>query len=74
MATTIVGHDSEPLLREEEHLAVPHVRVQGPSVREGDDRALAPVLVVDRRTVFRRNRAHVHSSYRVCIGSVSVAS
>jgi len=31
-------------------------------VRKRDDRALAPVLVIDRRAIFHRDRAHVHVS------------
>jgi hypothetical protein len=64
MPTTIVGHDPEAVLCEEQHLAVPHVGVQRPPMRQGDDRAVAPVFVVDRRAVLRRDRAHV------CISSV----
>ena len=52
MATTIVCHDSEAVLCEEQHLAVPHIGVQRPSMRGGHDRTLAPVFVVDRRASF----------------------
>ena len=34
MAATIMCDDPETLLREEQHLAVPHIGVQRPSVRE----------------------------------------
>ena len=56
MATPVVRDDAEAVLREEQHLAVPRVGVQRPAVRERDDRALAPVLVVDRRAVLRGDR------------------
>src|SRR5215510_12386973 len=62
MATTIVRYDAEAVLCEEQHLGVPHVGVQRPSVREGYDRALAPVLVINRRAVFHRDRAHANVS------------
>src|SRR4029077_19050844 len=57
--TTIVSHDSEAVLCEQQQLTVPHIGIQWPSVREGDDWALAPVLVVDCRAVFRSDRAHI---------------
>src|SRR5262249_31360025 len=41
-----------------EHLVVPGVRAQRPSVAEDDRLALAPVLVIDLRTVFGGYRAH----------------
>ena len=62
MATTIVCHDSEAVLCEKQHLAVPGVGAQRPSVREGYDRPLAPVFVVDRRAVLHCDRAHVRVS------------
>src|SRR5262245_20800284 len=61
MATAIVRNHAEAVLLEEQHLAVPRVSVERPSVRKRHNRAGAPVLVVDRRTVFRGNRAHVQS-------------
>src|SRR5262249_47566923 len=65
VAATIVRHDSETFLCEEQHLSVPHVGVQRPSVREGNDRTRAPVFVIDRGAVFHRDRAHAPAS---CIG------
>src|SRR5690606_15940677 len=53
-----VSDDPEALLREEKHLPVPGIRVQRPAVREGDDRALAPVLVIDIRAVPGLDHAH----------------
>src|SRR3954467_6440437 len=58
MATPIVCDHAEPALREEEHLAIPGVRAERPSVREGDYRALAPVLVIDLRSVASRDCRH----------------
>src|SRR5262249_5782300 len=62
MSTTVVRHNSEAVLCEKEHLTVPHVGVQRPSVREGYDWTRAPVFVVDRRAIFHRDGAHVHVS------------
>ena len=58
MATPVVRDHAEAVLGEEQHLAVPGVGVQRPAVRERDDRALAPVLVVDLGAVLRRDGAH----------------
>ena len=62
VAAAIVCDDSEAMLCEKQHLAVPGIGAQRPSVREGDDRALAPVLVIDRRAVLHCDRAHVRIS------------
>ena len=45
-------------LRQEEHLVLEGIRGEGPSMAEHDRLALAPVVVVDLRTVFRRDVAH----------------
>ncbi len=57
MAATVVRDHAEAVLREEQHLAVPSVGAQRPAVRERDDRAFAPVLVVDFGAVLRGDRA-----------------
>ncbi len=41
MATPIVRNHAEPILGEEQHLSVPSIGTQRPSVRKRDDRALA---------------------------------
>jgi len=43
---------------EEEHLRLPGIRRERPAMAEGDDRARAPVLVVDLRAVLSRDAAH----------------
>ena len=58
MTAPVVRDHAEAVLREEKHLAVPGVGVQGPAVRERYDRALAPVLVIDFRAVLGGDRAH----------------
>ena len=52
MATPVVRNHAETILGEEKQLAVPCIRTQRPSVRKRDDRALAPVFVVDCRAIF----------------------
>src|SRR5262252_10292007 len=65
MTAPVMRDRAEAVLRQEQHLAVPCVRAQRPAVRERDDRALAPVLVVDFRAVFRGDRAHVCTPFAV---------
>src|SRR5262245_47473503 len=49
MATSVMGDDAKTVLRQEKHLAIPRVRTQRPAVRKSNDRALAPVLVINLR-------------------------
>src|SRR5215472_6134808 len=65
MTAPVMRDRAEAVLRQEQHLAVPCVRAQRPAVRECDDRALAPVLVVDLRAVFGGDRAHVCTPFAV---------
>src|SRR5215831_18895147 len=65
MTAPVMRDRAEAVLRQEQHLAVPRVRAQRPAVREHDDRALAPVLVVDFRAVFGGDRAHVCTPFAV---------
>src|SRR5207248_3189186 len=58
MTTTVVRYHAEALLREEEHLAVPSVRAQGPAMRERYDRTLTPIFVVNLCSVFGGDRPH----------------
>ena len=65
MPTPVVGDDSITLLTEEQHLSVPGVRVQRPTVAEHDGLALSPVLVINLRPVFRRDCRHAIFSFGV---------
>src|SRR6516165_10122841 len=58
MTAPVMRDRAEAVLRQEQHLAVP-------CVRERDDRALAPVLVVDFRAVSGGDRAHVCTPFAV---------
>jgi hypothetical protein len=66
VATPVVRDDAETVLREEKHLPVPHVGIQGPAVREGNGRASAPVLVVNLRSIFRCDCTHETLSFFCC--------
>src|SRR5216684_2776704 len=65
MTAPVMRDRAEAVLRQEQHLAVPCVRAQRPAVRERDDRALTPVLVVDFRAVSGGDRAHVCTPFAV---------
>src|SRR5262245_4896628 len=58
MAAPVVGDDPVALLKEEEHLPVPVIGRQQPSVAEHDRLSLAPVLVMDLDAVGRRDSRH----------------
>src|SRR3981081_72421 len=59
---TVMRDDAKAVVQEKHHLGVPIVRAQRPAVREDDWLALAPVFVIDLRTVFGRYHAHVGRS------------
>src|SRR5208283_3059735 len=48
MAAAIVGDNPIASLSEKQHLGIPGVGAQRPSMREGDNRSRSPVFVVDR--------------------------
>ncbi len=51
MTTSVVRDAPEAVVHEKEHLCVPHVRIQGPAVRERDNWTIPPVLVIDLRAI-----------------------
>src|SRR5687768_12363878 len=57
--TTVVRDYAKAVLRQEEHLSIPHVGVQRPAMRERNGRASAPVLVVNLRSIFRGDNTHL---------------
>ncbi len=58
MAAPVVGDAAKAVRCQVEHLRLPCVRAQRPAVAEADDRAGAPVLVVDLRAVLGGEGAH----------------
>src|ERR1700682_3178284 len=54
----VVRNDPIALLAEVQHLSVPLVRSERPAVTEHDGLAFSPVLVVNVRAVFCRDRRH----------------
>src|SRR5262245_58723816 len=58
MPATVMRNDSISVLREKQHLAVPRIRAQRPSVGERDHWARAPFLVIDCCAVTSRDCRH----------------
>src|SRR5580658_4293866 len=63
VAAPVVRDDSVAVLAEEQHLSVPVVCGERPSVTEHDGLTCAPVFVINLRTIFCRNRWHERSPY-----------
>src|SRR5437879_13220255 len=59
----VMRNDAIAMLPKEQHLRVPVVRGQRPTVREDDRLARSPILVVDLRAVFGSNCGHVFFSF-----------
>ena len=59
MTAPVVRDHAIATLAEEQHLPVPVVRAERPAVAEDDRLSLAPVLVVNRCSIFYCNCAHV---------------
>src|SRR5580698_2590049 len=57
----VVSNHAKATLAEEEHLCVPIIGGQWPAVAKYDGLTLAPVLVIDLRSIFRCNRRHGNS-------------
>ena len=58
MAASVVSDDAIAVLAEEQHLRVPIIGRQGPTMTEDNRLSFAPVFEVDFRAVFGGNRAH----------------
>jgi hypothetical protein len=62
MTSPVVRNNAIAQLAEMQHLPVPIVRAQRPTVRENDRLPRAPILVVNLCSVLRRNRSHGFAS------------
>ena len=51
MTTPVMGDHAVAVLGKKQHLCIPRVRIQGPAMRKRNRLSLAPVLVINRRTV-----------------------
>src|ERR1700747_3851914 len=58
----VMRDDAIATLPKEQHLPVPVVRGQRPTVRENDRLTRSPILVINLRAVFRCNGGHFSSS------------
>ena len=63
MASSIMGDTAITALRQKEHLILECIRAQRPAVAEDNRLSLAPVVVIDLRSIFCRDRTHTFSSY-----------
>src|SRR5713101_4302152 len=66
MPAPVMGDDAIAMLAKEQHLRVPVVRSQRPTVREHDRLSSAQVLVVDLYSVLRGDRRHENFSFPCC--------
>ena len=62
MTAPIMRDHAIALLPKEEHLRVPRIRAQGPSMRENNWLASTPILIVDFRSVLGDDRIHARAS------------
>src|SRR6266550_5675536 len=62
MASSIMGDTAITALRQKEHLILECVRAQRPAVAEDNRLSLAPVVVIDPRSIFCRDLTHTSSS------------
>jgi hypothetical protein len=63
VATPVMSDHAITLLEKKEHLIVPIVSAQGPSMMENDGLARTPIPVEDLRAVFGCDRIHRHGSF-----------
>jgi len=58
MAASVVSDDAIAVLEEEQHLRVPIIGRQRPTMTEDNGLSFAPVLEIDLRAVLGGNRVH----------------
>src|SRR6266478_3324719 len=63
VASTVVRDYSIVMTQKEQHLCIPVICAQGPSVTENYRLTAAPILIVDSRSVFGSYRRHGYSFY-----------
>src|SRR5215831_18293600 len=61
MAAAVMGDNAEAVIEEEQHLRIPIVRRQRPTVAEHNRLARAPILIEYLGAVLGRNRRHTKS-------------
>jgi|GraSoiStandDraft_41_1057321.scaffolds.fasta_scaffold167185_2 hypothetical protein len=66
MTASVVRNAAVPVLHEKHHLTVPRIGIERPAVRECDDRARTPVLVVDFSPIFGGDRTSWHELLSCC--------
>jgi hypothetical protein len=58
MAAAVDADHAIAMMDEEQHLSIPVVGAERPTMMEDDGLALAPILVEDLNAVLRSNEAH----------------
>src|SRR6266478_3141878 len=71
MAAAVVGNNAIAVLSEEQHLCIPGVCVQRPSMRKNDRRPCAPIFVENRGSIFGFDRIHLSFSLLFSLRSES---
>src|SRR5690349_852276 len=61
MSAPVVGYDAIAVIEKENHLVVPIIGGEWPAVAEHDRLTFPPVLVVNLRSIFGRDRGHKNS-------------
>src|ERR1700693_324592 len=69
MTAAVMRDDTISVLAEENHLCVPCVRIERPTVREHDRPSRTPIFEINLRSVFRSD--HVHMSFSLVIAQGS---
>ena len=72
MATPVVGYDAIAVVEEEQHLCVPIIGRQRPTVTEYDRLTGTPILEIDLDTVLCRYCVHSFIMHIIHFGNVSI--
>jgi hypothetical protein len=74
VAAAIMGDNAIVVVGKEQHLRVPVIGRQRPTMAEHDGLTLAPVLVEDLDAVLCRDRAHVTSPFGGSLADIAAPS
>src|SRR6267143_134166 len=58
VASSVMGDDAVAVFEEEQHLRVPVIGRQRPTMAEDDGLSFAPIFIINLRPVFGGDRAH----------------
>src|SRR5438477_11108664 len=72
MATPVVGYDAIAVVEEEQHLCVPIIGRQRPTVTEYNGLTFAPVFIIDLGSVLCRYCVHSFIMHIIRFGNASI--